>query len=271
MGPVWTRHRVSGGQGHPLEVWRLHRSPSSGVVVFLHGFGDDAWGTLPQAASLPDWDAVGFTFRGRDRDPSIPCTLGGWERQDVAAVVRWLESQGTPRSRIVLAAWSMGAGVALLALSDLEREGGPLGGALLECPYQDLRAAARDHIRGALHRWELLTRVAQRVALARLPDLAGVDPEAVNPAAAAQGLRTPMAFVTGDADRITPAPGVRIIAGATADVTVVQGAGHCEASSRLPGGWAGWVRPRLQRWGLTGTASSPRHPDPPPPVPASGG
>ena len=69
-GSQWTRHGIKGGEDVPLEVWWLHRPNSRGVAIILHGFGDDAWGSAGLANSLPDWDAVVFTFRGRDRHPA---------------------------------------------------------------------------------------------------------------------------------------------------------------------------------------------------------
>lgn len=263
-GAAWTRAEAAGGEGRVLELWRLRRPGSKGVVIYLHGFGDDAWGTLGRAAELPDWDALGFTFRGRDRAPQVPCTLGGWERLDVAAAVKHLQGEGVPRQRILLAGWSMGAGVALLALQDLEAEGGPLGGALLECPFADLRAATRDHLRGTLGPFEVLARPAEALALRQVQHLARFDPEAVSPLRAARNLRTPVALVTGDADRETPVAGVRGIAAGHPDLTVVPGAGHCEASNRLPGGWGAWAGQRLVRWGLAAppglaTVGSPRN------------
>ena len=250
-GGTWERSETTGGEGQVLEVWRLRRTGSLGVVIYLHGFGDDAWGTLGRAAELPGWDAVGFTFRGKGK---APCTLGGWERKDVAAVVNRLESEGVPRQRIVLAGWSMGAGVGLLALEELEAEGGPLGGALLECPFEDLQAATRDHLRGTLGGFEILARPAERLALRQVRKIAHFDPDAVSPRRAARSLRTPVAFVTGDADRETPVAGVRAIAENHPDLTVVPGAGHCEASNRLPGGWGAWAGERLRRWGLVAPA-----------------
>lgn len=247
-GSHWTRTVLSGGEGRELEVWRLHRPGSRGVVVFLHGFGDDAWGTLGWAEQLPDWDAVGFTFRGRDRHPEVPCTLGAWERADVVAVVRCLEASGTPRARILLAGWSQGAGVALLALADLERTGSPLGGALLECPYEDIHEAAKNHLRLAMGPAELLARPAEWVALRRAGRLAGFDPARVSPVNASEGLRTPIALVTGAADPETPVEGVRRIARHHPDLTVVPEAGHCQASGRLPGGWKAWAEARVARW-----------------------
>lgn len=248
LGSTWTHHAITGSQNTSLDIWHLHRPASRGVVIYLHGFGDDAWGTLGRAAELPEWDAIGFTFRGRDRHPNVPCTLGAWERNDVVAVVRWLEASGIPRPRILIAAWSMGAGTALLSLADLEQEGAPLAGSLLECPFQNLREAARNHIRGTLGWAETATRLAQRIGLWRAGRLASFDPKDVDPASAAAGLRTPLAFVTGEADAITPLAGVRSIAGSRADLTSVPGAGHCEASNRLPGGWGAWARVRIARW-----------------------
>ena len=87
-GGTFTMAPVQGGEGKVLELWHLRRSSPRGAVIYLHGFGDDVWGTLDRANFLPEWDAVGFTFRGRDSDPSAPCTLGGWERKDVLAALK---------------------------------------------------------------------------------------------------------------------------------------------------------------------------------------
>ena len=253
-GGSWERLELPGGEGCALEVWHLRRKdspgPARGIVIYLHGFGDDAWGTVSRAADLPDWDAVCFTFRGRDRNPGIPCTLGAWERGDVTAVVKHFEAVGVPRSRMILAGWSQGAGVALLALSDLEKEGSPLGGALLECPYETLAAAARDHLKVALGPFEILVRPAERLAIWHGESLAHFDASRVSPREVAQGLRTPIALISGDADTQTPLDGVRAIARHHPDLTVVPGAGHCEASGMEPGGWRTWAQERLKRWGF---------------------
>ncbi len=248
QGCIWTRHAVSGGEGAPLELWWLHRPQSRGVALILHGFGDDAYGTAGLARSLPDWDAVIFTFRGRDRHPEVPSTLGAWERVDAVAAVHFIEGQGVPRSRILLAGVSQGAGVGLLALAQLEQEGAPLAGALLESPYRDLEDAARNHIRGSLGAFELLARPSEWIALRRSGRQAHFDPSEISPLKASLRLRTPMALLTGDADTITPLEGVREMASQHPDLTVVPGAGHCEAGNKVPGGWGAWAAPRLSVW-----------------------
>jgi hypothetical protein len=190
QGCAWTSSTVPGGAGKSLEVWELHRPLSKGVAVLLHGFGDDAWGPAPRLRDLPDWNVVTFTFRGRDHDASIPSTLGGWEADDVVAVVGDLIRRGVPRRRILLVGASQGAGVALLALNKIEKAGGPLGGALLESPFESLEAAARNHIRGTLGHWEILLLPAEKLALFRAGLIAHFNPWDVSPLTASATLIT---------------------------------------------------------------------------------
>ncbi|MDE3246894.1 MAG: hypothetical protein KGN80_12475, partial [Acidobacteriota bacterium] len=133
---------------------------------------------------------------------------------------------------------------------DLERSGPPLAGALLESPYRDLRDAARHHLKGTLGWTEVLARPAEYLALRRAARLAHFNPDDVSPLHASVGLRTPIALLSGDADGITPLEGVRAIAAHHPDLTVIRGAGHCEAGGRLPGGWKAWADARLEGWGF---------------------
>ena len=249
-GGSFTQIQIQGGEGRALELWHLRRSSPKGAVIYLHGFGDDVWGTLNRARSLPEWDAVGFTFRGRDRNRSVPSTLGGWERKDVVAAFHYLEAAGFPSERILIVGWSMGAGVALLAMEDLEREGKNLGGALLECPFEDLKQAARNHIRGTLGDLEVVVCLAERFALGEAGRRARFDPAQVSPVRSSERVRCRIALITGDADLETPLEGVRRMARFHPDLTEVQGAGHCEASNQFPGGWEAWAKVRLAAWGF---------------------
>lgn len=246
----WTVHSVPSGVGVTLRVHWLHRPNAKGAAILLHGFGDDALGTAPRLRDLPGLDVLCFTFRGRDLVPETPSTLGGHERGDVAAVVRFVEGAGWPRSRQLLVGSSQGAGVAILALADLEQQGAPLAGALLESPFMDLQDAARNHLRGTLGSLEVLARPAEWIGLWRSGRIAGFDPAAVSPVRASRGLRTPLALLAGDADPITPLAGVQAIAWNHPDLTIVPGAGHLEAGSKVPGGWRAWADRRLRSWGL---------------------
>jgi alpha-beta hydrolase superfamily lysophospholipase len=221
------------------------------VAILLHGFGDDAWGSAPRLRDLPDLDVVTFTFRGRDEHPEVAATLGGWEQVDAVAVVHDLAAQGTPRKRMVLVGASQGAGVALLALDRLEREGGgPLAGALLESPYESLAASTRCYLRRSVGRWEWFLRPGEALALARVGHVAHIHPFSVSPRAVAGHLRTPVALLAGDADDVTPLGGIRAIAARQGELTIVHGARHLEAGLKVPGGWVGWAGPYLRRWGL---------------------
>ncbi len=152
-GGTWSHVEVSG-----LQLWTLTRPrPVRGHVLLLHGFGDDRWGTSPALRWFPDLDASIFTYRRRDdvlrRGGQTPVTFGALERQEVAAAVRALEARGIPRRKLILAGRSLGASVALLALADLEREGGPLGGVVWEGAPASSRDFGQRLVRGARDRW----------------------------------------------------------------------------------------------------------------------
>jgi hypothetical protein len=154
-GGTWTQEEVSG-----LQLWRLHRKrPSSGLVLLLHGFGDDRWGTSPALRWFPDLDAAIFTYLRRDDairngGPVPPITFGARESENVVQIVHRLESEGVPRNRVVLMGRSLGASVGLMALADLEREGrGPLGGFIWEGPPASSRSFAERLVRGPQDRW----------------------------------------------------------------------------------------------------------------------
>ncbi|OQA35203.1 MAG: Alpha/beta hydrolase family protein [Acidobacteria bacterium ADurb.Bin340] len=154
-GGTWSVAEVEG-----LQLWTLKRAkPSPGIVLLLHGFGDDRWGTSPALKWFPDLDAAIFTYRRRDdalragRGPEPFVTFGARESEEVVRVVRHLEACGWPRERIVLMGRSLGASVGLLALARLEREGGPLGGLIWEGAPASSRDFAERLVRGPKDRF----------------------------------------------------------------------------------------------------------------------
>ena len=149
-GGTWSQRPVG-----PLTLWHLRRKvPAPGVVLLLHGFGDDRWGTSPALKGFPDLDAAIFTYRRRDDairagQPVPPVTFGAQEAQEAVAMVHALEADGTPRKRILLMGRSLGASIAILALAQLEREGrGPLAGIIWEGAPASSQDFAQRLIRG---------------------------------------------------------------------------------------------------------------------------
>ncbi len=149
-GGTWNSEEVGG-----LQLWTFHRAkPSKGIVLLLHGFGDDRWGTSPAVKWFPDEDAAIFTYRRRDDamrgpGPVPPVTFGARESEEVARVVRHLETRGWQRNRILLMGRSLGASVGLLALVQLESDGhGPLAGLIWEGAPASSRSFGEALVRG---------------------------------------------------------------------------------------------------------------------------
>lgn len=154
-GGTWSSREVEG-----LQLWCLKRArPTKGVVLLLHGFGDDRWGTSPALRWFPEHDAAIFTYLRRDDamragGPVPPVTFGVRESEDVVTIVHALEASGVPRHRILLMGRSLGASVGILALVKLESEGrGPLGGIIWEGAPASSASFAECIVRGSKDRF----------------------------------------------------------------------------------------------------------------------
>ena len=153
-GGTWSSQQVDG-----LQLWNFQRAkPSSGIVLLLHGFGDDRWGTSPALKWFPDQDASIFTYLRRDdalrgSGPVPPVTFGARESEEVVRVVHHLETQGWRRNQILLMGRSLGASVGLLALVQLESDGhGPLAGVIWEGAPPSSRSFGEALVRGPKNR-----------------------------------------------------------------------------------------------------------------------
>ena len=154
LGGTWSSQDVEG-----LELWTFHRAkPAKGIVLLLHGFGDDRWGTSPALKWFPDQDAAIFTYRRRDDamrrgDPVPPVTFGAREAEEVVQMVHRLEHQGWRRNQILLMGRSLGASVGLLALVQLEAEDhSPLAGIIWEGAPASSRSFGEALVRGPKNR-----------------------------------------------------------------------------------------------------------------------
>lgn len=211
-GGTWHSEEVCG-----LQLWTLQRAtPAKGVILLLHGFGDDRWGTSPALRLFPELDAAIFTYRRRDDylrtgGPTPFVTFGARESEEVVCIVRHLETHGTPRKRILLMGRSLGASVGLLALSRLETDGrGPLGGIIWEGAPASSRDFGERLVRGPKDRcWHaflapLIGELGSRWAAHR----GGYAREDTSIEGKLEGLRleTPALCFLATQDRLAPPP-----------------------------------------------------------------
>jgi len=253
-GGRWSSEEVDG-----LQLWRFTRpTPSPGVVLLLHGFGDDRWGTSPALKWFPRLDAAIFTYRRRDdairRGGPVPSvTFGVQESRDVVRMVHRLEATGTPRHRILLLGRSLGASVGLLALAELEREGrGPLGGIIWEGAPGSSRSFAERLVRGPEDRWwHLLAPPIGAVASKAAGRLGEYQPEDTDllRRLADQRLATPSLCFLATQDRLAPPDVQRALAARFHHGRVVEvPTWHLHCAEVLGPGYTGAIQASVDAW-----------------------
>jgi pimeloyl-ACP methyl ester carboxylesterase len=226
-GGTWESQEVDG-----LQLWTLRRpTRARGLVLLLHGFGDDRWGTSPALKWFPEQDAAIFTYLRRDdalrqgrRKPYI--TFGAREAEEVVRIVHHLETRGWHRSRILLMGRSLGASVGLLATARLEAEGrGPMAGFIWEGAPLGTRDFAERLIRGPQDRaWHVMAPALGALAAQWAARKGGYRSEDTDPRVqlAGRALKTPTLCFLATQDRLAPLAGQRQLLEAFQDPQFVE-------------------------------------------------
>lgn len=129
--------------GVVLDGWLIPAArDTAAAVVLLHGFGGNR---LPELAAFVPWlqreyNVLQFDFRGHGRSPPGSTTLGGRERRDTAAAVRFLSERGM--APIALMGVSMGGANAILAAPDL-----PVSAVVADSPYAQIHHPIASRLR----------------------------------------------------------------------------------------------------------------------------
>lgn len=223
---------AKGGEGDPggtwasaevgtLQLWTLRRAhPAPGIVLLLHGFGDDRWGTSPALKWFPTLDAAIFTYRRRDDalrkgGPAPAVTFGAEESKEVVQIVHHLERAGIPRERVLLMGRSLGASVGLLALAKLEAERqGPLAGFIWEGAPASSQSFGERLIRGPKDRfWHpLVAPLGGWLGSRWAGSLGGYAPAATDLTRQVQGpLKTPSLCFLATQDRLADPEAQRLL------------------------------------------------------------
>jgi pimeloyl-ACP methyl ester carboxylesterase len=221
-----------------LHAWRLAGDPER-VVVVGHGMGLDKSHSLAQAQLLhrAGYTVVLFDFRNHGasfRDHAIT-RFSRRFNDDLVAVVDQVRAM-PEHAHARIAVWGFSFST-FPVLDTLARLGGAVDAVICDSgPTRDLPVIVNSLPRsGLLPVPQVLQTAPARPlwqAVYRRLAMAILDPPADWPPAAQQGMSTtPMLFVVGDHDAVTPVAQVRAVARRYphAEVLVMPGAGHLRA------------------------------------------
>jgi len=228
------------GEGVLLRGWRFQaEGPRRGLVVYLHGFGDDrreGEGIARRFGPL-GFDVIAYDSRAHGESGGSACTYGVLERRDLERV---LDAERPGTIPVALIGGSLGAAVALEAAAEDPR----ISLVVAIAPFCDLRTIAieRAPFFVGRERMEECLRLVERDG--------GFAVDDASPLAAAPRIRCPVLLVHGAEDRTTPPEHSRRIQAALSgerELIVVPGVGHYD-----PAGEAAWARIERAVLGMVG-------------------
>jgi alpha-beta hydrolase superfamily lysophospholipase len=206
-------------------LFRTER-PRRGLVVYLHGLGDNrASGIgIAQHFTALGFDVLAYDSRAHGESGGDACTYGFYEKKDLSGVLDKLDA-----GPIVAFGISLGAGIALQAAADDPR----IALVVAVAPISDLRTAARERAPFFASRGNIdeAFRIAEKQAAFRADD--------VSPVAAAARIRAPVIVLHGADDHETPPAHSQRVYQALAGpkkLVMVPGAHHNDALT--PDAWS---------------------------------
>jgi alpha-beta hydrolase superfamily lysophospholipase len=213
---------VLSGDGVRLAGWVFRTArPRRGLVIYLHGVGDNRGSSLWLARHLTGrgFDVLAYDSRAHGDSGGEACSYGFHEKRDLHRVLDTIAVRP-----IVLLGHSMGAAIALQAAANEPR----VAAVVAVASISDLRTAATERApffasRGNI---EEALRIAEQQGKFRADE--------VSPVAAARQLRVPVLVIHGERDDETPADHSRRVFAALPATTpkrllIVPGGGHGDA------------------------------------------
>jgi alpha-beta hydrolase superfamily lysophospholipase len=218
--------RLTTADGEQLGAWFIDGRADRPAVLLLHGHGGCRCNGLKQAELLASagCPVLLISLRAHGDSTGELHDYGYSARHDVAAAVGWLEKR-RPGRPVVVWGRSAGAAAAVFAAGHLGRR---VRSYILECPFQDLRTAARNRTEAYLP--PVLSQLAYAglsvVAPLVLPDVDNISPLE---AASAIPPTVPVLVMAGGADRRARPEEARAIYERVAShgrLLMVEGADH---------------------------------------------
>lgn len=225
---------VTCGDGTRLPLWTIRGGqPQGPALLLLHGWRRsriDSLRRLPWLLPHVRLACV-IDLRGHGDAPEGPSTLGTADVSDACAAVR-----AQPDIPWIIAGHSLGASVAVRAAAELHASGTRIAGALLMCPYPDIRVPLAGRLASAgMPAFPVAGIAARTIGL-----LCGRETPVTVALQAIGRASLPTVWVACEDDPVVPPEFVRVLheqarrAGSRATLHVDRGASHDSVGTGHP-------------------------------------
>lgn len=184
--------------GLQLKGWFFKVKDEAPTIVFIHGHNDNRFQGFLRAKGLLQngMNVLTFDLRGHGESQGSYCTYGYYEKNDIAAVLDYLETRhDIDTRRFYLMGSSMGAAIAIQAAEDPR-----VKAVIAEGPYANLREVALRYatLFGLIPKFVVYP--AAEVALRLGERVAGFHVSQIEVSNCAKKVRCPILLIHGTSD-----------------------------------------------------------------------
>ncbi|GAA4823144.1 alpha/beta hydrolase [Algivirga pacifica] len=196
-----------------------------GTIILLHGIrsGKECYTTVSKKLSVAGYHTVAIDLRGHGESGGKYCTFGIKEKQDVSALIDYLNQEEGITDHIGVWGRSLGGAVALQAMAVDRR----IVFGVVESTFSDFRKIIGDYSRYYLN-FDLKPLTAYLVN--RAGAIGDFDPSKARTVEYCKQIQQPVFFAHGDADQQINIENGRInftaLASTDKEFTTIEGAGH---------------------------------------------
>lgn len=180
-----------------LKGWFVHARTDTalGTIILLHGIANTRVSMLATASELcqAGFNCVLYDSRANGESGGLNCTFGFYEKHDLATVIDIIDIQIPSARPFGVFGSSMGAAVALQAMSIDKR----IACGVVECPFTTLRQVIYDYFR---QQFIVPIQAIPNAVLKHSERIANFPVDSVQPVVSARSITQPVMVVHGSSD-----------------------------------------------------------------------
>jgi len=180
-------------------LYKSLQQPARATIILIHGIRSqkENWDNIARFLQKNGYNAIAIDLRAHGQSEGTFCTFGYYEKQDIAALIKYIHSQLQLNTPIGIWGHSLGGVISLQTLAvqpDIKF-------GIIESAYSDFKQITNRYSKNYL---PFESEMFHEFLIERAGEIAEFEPEKVNPEDFIPQIRQPVLFLHGENDNKIP-------------------------------------------------------------------